>query len=68
MDREQMEARLAQLQAEHQRAQRQVEEWSRTTLRLEGGITELQFLLALDAEDAEELQAMLAETLGGDAE
>jgi len=54
MDREQMEARLAHLQAQYQRTRQETERLSRALVMLEGGIAELQFVLAQDAEADEE--------------
>ena len=58
MDREQMEGRLAHLRAQYQQAEAQrnqfaqeVDRLNRALVMLEGGIAELQFVLAQDVEE-----------------
>ena len=48
MDRETMEARLAQLGKQRQLTAQEVERLSRALVMLEGGMAELQFLLLQD--------------------
>jgi len=53
MDREQMEERLAHLRAQYQRTAQEVDRLNRALMMLEGGIAELQFVLAQDVDGYE---------------